>query len=244
MKTPESQSSYFQFISPFNSYVWLCILCTAVVVAVFLSLFEYYSSACRDDVPRLNGQESTWFVVSGLISGGTDSTPVTVAGRVLTAVWWFFALILISSYTANLAAFLTVRQISSPIETVSDLAAQTKIQYGTVKYSSEEEFFKNAKVEPFKSMYIAMTELFPGAMVDSTEEGLAKVAEGNYAFLWDSTVTSYIAATNCTFVEIGQPFDTKGYTIAVPPGASYLQELSDAMLQLSDDGTFQLLQHK
>lgn len=36
-------------------------------------------------------------------------------------MWWFFTLIMISSYTANLAAFLTVERMESPIESAEDL---------------------------------------------------------------------------------------------------------------------------
>ena len=43
-------------------------------------------------------------------------------------VWWFFTLILISSYTANLAAFLTIERLVAPIEKVEDLAKQTNIK--------------------------------------------------------------------------------------------------------------------
>ena len=40
----------------------------------------------------------------------------------IAALWWFFTLIMISSYTANLAAFLTVERMESPIESAEDLA--------------------------------------------------------------------------------------------------------------------------
>ncbi len=33
----------------------------------------------------------------------------------IAGLWWFFTLIMISSYTANLAAFLTVERMESPI---------------------------------------------------------------------------------------------------------------------------------
>ena len=42
----------------------------------------------------------------------------------IAALWWFFTLIMISSYTANLAAFLTVERMESPIESAEDLARQ------------------------------------------------------------------------------------------------------------------------
>ena len=43
-------------------------------------------------------------------------------------MWFFFALIMIASYTANLAAFLTVETLERPIESVEDLAAQNEVK--------------------------------------------------------------------------------------------------------------------
>ena len=47
----------------------------------------------------------------------------------IAALWWFFTLIMISSYTANLAAFLTVERMESPIESAEDLARQVLLVY-------------------------------------------------------------------------------------------------------------------
>lgn len=49
---------------------------------------------------------------------------------------------MISSYTANLAAFLTVERMESPIESAEDLAKQTKIKYGALKGGSTAAFFR------------------------------------------------------------------------------------------------------
>ena len=65
-----------------------------------------------------------------------------MSGRIVGSVWWFFTLIIISSYTANLAAFLTVERMQSPIESADDLAKQTEIKYGTVEGGSTMEFFR------------------------------------------------------------------------------------------------------
>lgn len=66
----------------------------------------------------------------------------SVSGRVAGSAWWFFTLIIISTYTANLAAFLTVERMLTPINSASDLAKQTHIQYGTLDAGSTKEFFK------------------------------------------------------------------------------------------------------
>ena len=49
---------------------------------------------------------------------------------------------MISSYTANLAAFLTVERMESPIESADDLAKQTAIKYGTLNSGSTKDFFR------------------------------------------------------------------------------------------------------
>jgi hypothetical protein len=83
---------------------------------------------------------------------GVDIAPRCVSGRVVASAWWFFTLILISSYTANLAAFLTVERMVSPIESAEDLAKQTEIQYGAVEGGSTQEFFR-------VSIYYTVVEL-------------------------------------------------------------------------------------
>ena len=64
-----------------------------------------------------------------------------MSGRIVGAAWWFFTLILISSYTANLVAFLTVERMLTPIESADDLAKQTEILYGTLQAGSTKDFF-------------------------------------------------------------------------------------------------------
>jgi hypothetical protein len=49
---------------------------------------------------------------------------------------------MISSYTANLAASLTLSRMAPAIANVEDLAKQTVIQYGCKKGGSTHEFFQ------------------------------------------------------------------------------------------------------
>lgn len=73
---------------------------------------------------------------------GCDISPRSISGRIVGSVWWFFTLILISSYTANLAAFLTVERMVTPINSPEDLASQTEVQYGTLIHGSTWDFFR------------------------------------------------------------------------------------------------------
>jgi len=77
-----------------------------------------------------------------LCNGGSEVAPRALSTRLISGIWWFFTLILIASYTANLAAFLTVQRMISPIESADDLAKQNVIQYGTLYGGSTMTFFK------------------------------------------------------------------------------------------------------
>ena len=73
---------------------------------------------------------------------GSEIAPRAISTRMIGGLWWFFTLIIIASYTANLAAFLTVERMISPIESAEDLARQSKIKYGTIQGGSTMLFFQ------------------------------------------------------------------------------------------------------
>lgn len=89
-----------------------------------------------------------------------------------------------------------------------------------------------------------MAELDPESMVSTTTEGFQKVKEGNYAFFWDTTVSRYKSIEDCELTEIGPRFDPKGFGIAVPPGATYREDLSMVILNLSDTGKLHELESR
>lgn len=66
----------------------------------------------------------------------------SLSAKVIAGSWWFFTLILISTYTANLAAFLTVESLVAPVQSAEDLIKQNEIQYGSVDGGSTQAFFR------------------------------------------------------------------------------------------------------
>ena len=66
----------------------------------------------------------------------------SVSGRVVVASWWVFVVLVVSCYTANLAAFLTVTSIGTTINTVEELMAQSQVQYGLVENQAAHQLLK------------------------------------------------------------------------------------------------------
>ncbi|XP_017288881.1 rho guanine nucleotide exchange factor 12 [Kryptolebias marmoratus] len=147
---------------------------------------------------------------------GSTIAPRALSTRCVSGVWWAFTLIIISSYTANLAAFLTVQRMEVPIESVDDLADQTAIEYGTMHGGSTMTFFMNSRYQTYQRMWNFMHSKQPSVFVKSTEEGIARVLKSNYAYLLESTMNEYYRQRNCNLTQIGGLLDTKGYGIGMP----------------------------
>lgn len=63
----------------------------------------------------------------------------------VAGLWWFFTLIMVSSYTANLAAFLTTETPDSPFTNVKELADRAEyagIKVGAKNGGATANFFK------------------------------------------------------------------------------------------------------
>ncbi|XP_037716305.1 glutamate receptor ionotropic, kainate 2 isoform X6 [Drosophila subpulchrella] len=164
--------------------------------------------------------------------------------RIVGGCWFFFCLIIISSYTANLAAFLTVERMISPIESASDLAEQTEISYGTLEGGSTMTFFRDSKIGIYQKMWRYMENRKAAVFVKTYEDGIKRVMEGSYAFLMESTMLDYAVQRDCNLTQIGGLLDSKGYGIATPKGSPWRDKISLAILELQEKGIIQILYDK
>lgn len=120
---------------------------------------------------------------------------------------------MVSSYTANLAAFLTIENPSPLIESVDDLV-QGKVKYGAKAGGSTLAFFRDSENEQYKKMYEYMYNN-AAYMTASNEEGMDRAKAGKYAFLMESSTIEYVTQRNCEVVQVGNKLDEKGYGIAM-----------------------------
>ncbi|CAK6979417.1 glutamate receptor ionotropic%2C kainate 5-like isoform X2 [Scomber scombrus] len=247
---------YFSFLDPFSPAVWLFMLLAYLAVscvlflAARLSPYEWYNPhpCLRERRDVLVNQytlgNSLWFPVGGFMQQGSEIMPRALSTRCVSGVWWAFTLIIISSYTANLAAFLTVQRMEVPIESPDDLADQTNIQYGTIHGGSTMTFFMNSRYQTYQRMWNYMYSKQPSVFVKSTEEGIARVLNSKYAFLMESTMNEYYRSLNCNLTQIGGLLDTKGYGIGMPLGSPYRDEITLGILQLQESNRLEILKRR
>ncbi|XP_076389983.1 glutamate receptor ionotropic, kainate 2 isoform X3 [Megachile rotundata] len=255
-KVPTSHPArLFSFMNPLAIEIWLYVLAAYVLVSVTMFVVARFSPyewnnphPCHADSEVVENQfslaNSFWFTIGTLMQQGSDLNPKATSTRIVGGIWWFFTLIIISSYTANLAAFLTVERMITPIENAEDLAGQTDIAYGTLDSGSTMTFFRDSMIETYKKMWRFMENKKPSVFVPTYEEGIQRVLQGDYAFLMESTMLDYIVQRDCNLTQIGGLLDSKGYGIATPMGSPWRDKISLAILELQEKGEIQMLYDK
>ncbi|KAF3840763.1 hypothetical protein F7725_006625 [Dissostichus mawsoni] len=213
----------FSFLNPLTPDIWM------------FTPYEWYnphpcnpsSTLIQNNFTLLN---SFWFGVGALMRQGSELMPKALSTRIVGGIWWFFTLIIISSYTANLAAFLTVERMDAPIDSADDLAKQTRIEYGAVRDGSTMTFFKKSKISTYEKMWAFMSSRKNTALVKNNKEGITRVLTTDYAMLMESTSIEYISQRNCNLTQIG--------------GSPYRDKVTIAILQLQEEGKLHMMKEK
>lgn len=115
---------------------------------------------------------------------------------------------MVSSYTANLAAFLTVQNLTSPIKSVENLKEcglpdkECPVKFGAKKDGTTLKFFKDAEHPTYRNMYAYMMA-HPDEMTTDNLQGLERANNEDYAFLMESSSIEYIIERNCNGNLIG-----------------------------------------
>ncbi|XP_041428386.1 glutamate receptor 2 isoform X1 [Xenopus laevis] len=260
-KPQKSKPGVFSFLDPLAYEIWMCIVFAYIGVSVVLFLvsrfspYEWHTEEFEDGRETQSNDSSNefgifnslWFSLGAFMQQGCDISPRSLSGRIVGGVWWFFTLIIISSYTANLAAFLTVERMVSPIESAEDLSKQTEIAYGTLDSGSTKEFFRRSKIAVFDKMWTYMKSAEPSVFVKTTAEGVVRVrkSKGKYAYLLESTMNEYIEQRKpCDTMKVGGNLDSKGYGIATPKQSPLRNAVNLAVLKLNEQGLLDKLKNK
>uniref|UniRef100_A0A7I4XTQ7 Glutamate receptor ionotropic, kainate 2 n=1 Tax=Haemonchus contortus TaxID=6289 RepID=A0A7I4XTQ7_HAECO len=265
-KVPDDyQPDLFSFLNPLSWQIWLAIL--AAIVCVTLGMYTvsrvtpyewnlnfscctahqpHPGAAFVDSPVELSNNYSfwntLWYVTSTMLKGGCDFGPRAVSTRLLGGTWWVFTLVIISAYTANLAAVLTVSRPFIPIKNLDDLANQTTISYGTIKGGSTMQFFQESKIGSHAKMweYMKNRDVF----VKDNREGVERVVRRNFAYLMESTSLEFEVSQNCNLTQIGGVLGSKGYGIALQKKSEWTDRISRQILLYQKRGIIEMKKSK
>ncbi|KAI3390050.1 hypothetical protein SNEBB_009579 [Seison nebaliae] len=199
-----------------------------------------YHEDSSNDVSFLNSHWFTWGVLLG--SGIGDLRPTSFSGRILGIVWAGFSMIVVSSYTANLAAFLVLDQPEASISGIDDVRLrnpQDEFRIATIKDSSVDKYFKQ-QVE-----LSTMCRLMSKYNYNNPKNAIKDVLSGQLkAFIWHSSRLEYEAAKSCELVTVGDLFGRSSLGFGVKKGSLWASIISKQILIVHEEGFIEDLDNK
>ncbi|XP_054279381.1 uncharacterized protein LOC128997746 [Macrosteles quadrilineatus] len=153
VRKPERRTSLFKFMTVLRLEVWLSIVGALIVTGVMIWLLDKYSPYSARNNKKLHPypcreftlKESFWFAMTSFTPQGGGETPKALSGRTLVAAYWLFVVLMLATFTANLAAFLTVERMQAPVQSLEQLSRQSRINYTVVANSDTHSYFRNMK---------------------------------------------------------------------------------------------------
>nr|7YFG_A Chain A, Glutamate receptor ionotropic, NMDA 1 [Rattus norvegicus]7YFG_C Chain C, Glutamate receptor ionotropic, NMDA 1 [Rattus norvegicus]7YFH_A Chain A, Glutamate receptor ionotropic, NMDA 1 [Rattus norvegicus]7YFH_C Chain C, Glutamate receptor ionotropic, NMDA 1 [Rattus norvegicus] len=236
------RSTLDSFMQPFQSTLWLLVGLSVHVVAVMLYLLDRFSPFGRfkvnseeEEEDALTLSSAMWFSWGVLLNSGIgEGAPRSFSARILGMVWAGFAMIIVASYTANLAAFLVLDRPEERITGINDPRLRNpsdKFIYATVKQSSVDIYFRR-QVE-LSTMYRHMEK----HNYESAAEAIQAVRDNKlHAFIWDSAVLEFEASQKCDLVTTGELFFRSGFGIGMRKDSPWKQNVSLSILKSHENG--------
>uniref|UniRef100_A0A1B6E0C7 Glutamate [NMDA] receptor subunit 1 n=1 Tax=Clastoptera arizonana TaxID=38151 RepID=A0A1B6E0C7_9HEMI len=250
-KKPSRSSTLVSFLQPFSNTLWILVMVSVHVVALVLYLLDRFSPFGRFKLANTDGTEedalnlssAIWFAWGVLLNSGIgEGTPRSFSARVLGMVWAGFAMIIVASYTANLAAFLVLERPKTKLTGINDARLRNTMENltcATVKGSAVDMYFRR-QVE-LSNMYRTME----ANNYNSAEEAIHDVKIGKLmAFIWDSSRLDFEAAQDCELVTAGELFGRSGYGIGLQKGSPWADAVTLAVLDFHESGFMESLDNK
>ncbi|XP_076046032.1 ionotropic receptor 8a isoform X2 [Oratosquilla oratoria] len=147
----QKEESLFKFMTVLKPEVWVSIVAALVVTGIMIWLLDRYSPYSAQNNAELYPypcrkftlKESFWFALTSFTPQGGGEAPKALSGRTLVAAYWLFVVLMLATFTANLAAFLTVERMQTPVSSLEELATQSKINYTILGSTAVEQYFIN-----------------------------------------------------------------------------------------------------
>ena len=112
-------------------------------------------------------------------------------GRILAACYWFCILVWVSTYTANLAAFFTVKNAAAPINNLEDILTSS-YKVTIVEYGSTYEFFQTSQYETHRKIWYRIQA--HNSFVGNISEAVILIrGKDDYVFIYDGPVVRHLA---------------------------------------------------
>ncbi|KAG2637397.1 hypothetical protein PVAP13_2NG515400 [Panicum virgatum] len=228
----EVESNAWAFLKPFTFQMWCVLGVIFLFVGAVVWVLEHRTNTEFRGPPRQQIMTVCWFSFSTMFFAHRENT-VSALGRFVLLIWLFVVLIINSSYTASLTSLLTVQELTSGIQGLDSLiSSSSAIGYQVGSFS------RNYLVD---ELNIAESRLVPLNSPSDYARAL-ELGSGNggvAAIIDELPYVEIFLSKYCKFKTVGQVFTKSGWGFAFPRDSPLAEDLSTAILTLSENGNLQ-----
>ncbi len=216
-----AESGWWSVLRAFFSLAFLKVVAALSLVllgaGVAVWFFERAKNPEQFGGPPAKGLGSAfwWSAVTMTTVGYGDKAPQTLGGRLVALVWMFTSVIIISSFTAQIASSLTVNRIQTEIRQVDDLKRFT---VATIANSAAAAWLDKEGIRT--------------ATYAELDEALAAVAAGEVAAcVYDAPILRYHLRQHDDLTILPNVFERRDYAIALPLNDPRRKAINIALLE-------------
>ncbi|XP_032231013.1 glutamate receptor ionotropic, NMDA 1 [Nematostella vectensis] len=225
-----------RLMKPFSVDLWLTCVATFLFVAFTVWLIEKLTK-----YKKIRSGLFLPFEYLAYVYGNIFHVPLTHiqakthAVPVIMVVTNFGALVLVSSYTANLLVSLIVVDDVTVVKGLDDnklINPPDDFKFATIRDTSSEDFFKNSPNRRLRDIYESMKD----ESVGNFSEGVARVRSGDLtAFIAESDGLLYDITDDpdCSLKRDGKPLDLAGLALALMKNSAWTSEISSAIHKIN-----------
>lgn len=235
---------------PLHWSMWVGIFVTLHLTALFLTLYEWNSpfgmTPHGRNRLRVFSYSSALNLCYAILFGRTvaTKTPKCWTGRFLMNLWAIFCLLVLSSYTANLAAVMVGEKTFEQVSGIHDDKLHHPslgFRFGTVRESSAEDYMKKSFPE--------MHEYMRRFNQPTTPEGVHMLKTDPAAldaFIMDKALLDFEVSIDakCKLLTVGKPFAIEGYGIGLPQASPLTRNVSEFVSRYKSEGFMDMLHDK
>ncbi|UJR38814.1 hypothetical protein I4U23_031479 [Adineta vaga] len=238
-KTYTNAPDPLSFLKPFSFSLWITFLSTWIFTSILFCFVERETNDMLQNRSLLSQIiMSMWYCIGHCIGHGVDFHVSTASGRLLTVGLYMLSLVLIASYTANLASDLTILKSQNILSGIDDLKNgkippnRIGIRVGTaaVDYYLKEISNGIANYYPLYSLQQGYDSL----LTDIIDVTFTDIGIGEYI----------INNIYCNLTLIGNEFDKGTFGIVVSKNWIYKEQLDINILSLEETGLLDNLKIK
>ena len=199
---------------------------------------RHNNEALRDRSTVSMGAMSIWYSLGNIMGYGADFHVTIISGRILTLALYVLSLVLVATYTANLASNLTLSKTKYIISSLDDIK-QGKIplsRIGVRVGTSSEDFF--------------LREISQGSRnycpLNSRQDQIHRLLHEDIdASCIDSGPGTYLAnSVYCNLTLVGADFDVRRFGIVFPKNWLFIEEFDRNVLALRESGQLDKLRRR